>query len=78
MSRSQTIGNQTSSFRSQRPQSGPQAEESLPTTSKMGILVSGLPSTRKVKKLEKYMANDKAPHKKLPKEYLGILSFRYM
>jgi len=71
MSCSQTIGNQTSSFRSQRPQPEPQAEGSLPTTRKMGILVSGLPSTRKVKKLEKYMANDKAPHKKIPKEYLG-------
>ena len=66
MSRSQTIGNQTSSFRNQRPD----YDKSLPTSRLMGILVSGLPSTRKVEKLEKYMANDKAPHKKLPEEYL--------
>ena len=70
MSRSQTIGNQTSSFRSQRPQSRPATGESSFTTRKMGILVSGLPSTRKVKKLEKYMTCDKAPHKRLPKEHI--------
>ena len=69
MSRSQTIGNQTSSFRSQRPQPEKQTGESLPTSRLVGILISGLPSTRKVEKLEKYMAKDKAPHKKLPEEY---------
>ena len=66
MSRSQTIGNQTSTFRSRRPE----YDKSLPTSRLMGILVSGLPSTRKVEKLEKYMTSSEKLHKKLPKEHI--------
>ena len=66
MSRSQTIGNQTSSFRNQRPK----YDKILPTKRKMGILVSGLPLTRKVEKLEKYMNSSEKFHKRLPKEHI--------
>ena len=66
MSRSQTIGNQTSSFRSRIPE----YDKSLPTTRKMGILVSGLPSTRKVEKLENYMTSSEKLHKRLHKEHI--------
>ncbi len=77
---SQTLDNQTSSFRSTNQANGvtehrlamikdPQWTETCTTSRKMGILVNGLPLTPKVDKLEKFMEGNKAPHQRLPKEH---------
>ena len=57
---SQTIGNQTSSFRTA-------AQENLPLDShmhpkKFGIHVTGIPLTEKVGRMEQFMSGNKAPH----------------
>ena len=66
---SQTIGNQSSSFRSTNGVKGDRLEmvkdPHCTTKRKMGIHVSGLPETTNVEKLEKFMDGDKAPHRRL-------------
>lgn len=60
MARSQTIGNQTSSFRMR----GHHHDAETTTTRMMGVHVSGLPETNKIDRLEKFMMSDKAPHRR--------------
>ena len=59
MARSQTIGNQTSSFRDTQ-----QHDAEKPSTRKMGVLVLGLPKTKKIDRLEKFMMGSSAPHRR--------------
>jgi hypothetical protein len=64
-SRSQTIGNQTSSRRSSRPSYHRTPEASRGETArKMGIHVRGIPLTQKIDKMEKFTMGDKAPHRR--------------
>ncbi len=63
-SRSQTIGNQSSSRRNSRTRYHRTPHEGE-TSRMMGVLVKGLPSTKKVDKLNEFMASDKAPHKRV-------------
>ena len=62
-SRSQTIGNQTSSRRQSRSRyhRTPRTGETMRA---MGVLVKGLPLTKKIDRLEKFMMGDKAPHRR--------------
>lgn len=71
MARSQTIGNQTSSFRMR----GHQHDAEKPSTRKMGILVSGLPETKKIDRLEKFMMGSSAPHRrsKISKQRFDVM-----
>lgn len=71
MSRSQTIGNQTSSFRVR----GHQHDAEKPSTRKMGIHVSGLPETKKIDRLEKFMMGSSAPHRrsKISKQRFDVM-----
>jgi hypothetical protein len=63
--RSQTIGNQTSSLRSSRPGYHRKPEASRgETVRKMGIHVTGIPLTPKIDRMEKFMMGDKAPHRR--------------
>ena len=66
MSRSsQTIGNQTSSWRNSRPGYHRTPEASRGETArKMGIHVTGIPLTSKIDQMEKFMMSDKAPHRR--------------
>ena len=58
---SQTIGNQTSSFRRTSQEKLPLHFVNLPPM-KFGIHVTGIPLTKKVDKMEQFMEGDKAPH----------------
>jgi len=62
-SRSQTIGNQSSSRRQSRSRyhRTPHAGETMRA---IGVHVSGLPETNKIDRLEKFMMGDKAPHRR--------------
>jgi hypothetical protein len=59
--KSQTIGNQTSSFRQSALDRLPLQYHRSPPM-KFGIHVTGIPLTKKVDKMEKFMSSDKAPH----------------
>jgi hypothetical protein len=61
---SQTIGNQTSSFRRASQEKLPLHFNKSPPM-KFGIHVTGIPLTKKVDKMEQFMVGDKAPHRRV-------------
>lgn len=61
---SQTIGNQTSSFRRASQERLPLHFDKSPPM-KFGIHVTGIPLTKKVDKMEQFMVGDKAPHRRV-------------